>query len=77
MPSTSKEPKPTVAYRADKPHQAQVGMSGLCYPVNHPRTENVTGDGETPVVTSTVVAVNVLTGEFWTRNTHYVPHDNW
>jgi hypothetical protein len=44
----------------------------MCYPLAHP-SPHVTGDGNTPVETSTVTAVNVITGEFWTRNTHYVP----
>ena len=69
----SNEPRPMVYFRADKPHRIQVGCAAFCYPLNHPDTDRVTGDGETPVHTSPVVAVNHLSGEFWTSNTHYVP----
>jgi hypothetical protein len=69
----SNEPRPMVYYRADKLHQIQIGQSALCYPVGHPDTAHVTGDGETPARTSPVVAMNHCTGEFWTSNTHYKP----
>ena len=72
LSSSNSDPKRIVKYRADKPWRAQVGMSGFCYPLDHP-SEDVTGDGNTPAMTSMVTAVNVITGEFWTRNTHYVP----
>jgi hypothetical protein len=72
MPS-SNEPRPLVFYRADRPHRFQVGYPALCYPIRHPHHERVTGDGETPARTSPVQAVNHLTGEFWTANTHYAP----
>ena len=63
----------TVFYRADRPHRFQIGRSAQCYPINHPDVSRVTGDGETPVNTSPVVALNHITGEFWTANTHYAP----
>jgi hypothetical protein len=72
MPSTSDE-RPTVFYRADKPHMFQVGKAAYVFPINHPQVTRVTGNGETPARTSPVQAVNILTGEFWTRNTHYAP----
>ena len=65
--------RPTVFYRADKPHSYQIGHPARCYPINHPDTSHVTGDGETPVDTSPVQALNHATGEFWTINTHYAP----
>lgn len=67
------ERRPMVRYRADKTHRYQIGQPAYCYPLDHPDRERVTGDGETPVFTSPVVAVNHVTGEFWTNNTHYVP----
>jgi hypothetical protein len=63
--------KPTVPYRADRVHCIQLGHSAICCPINHPG-EAVTGDGETPVLTSSVMRVED-NGEFWTENTHYVP----
>lgn len=65
--------KPLVFYRADKPHLIEIGKPAFVYPLNHPDTVNVTGDGETPVCTSPVRLVNILSGEFWTDNTHYAP----
>ena len=72
MPFSNK-PRPKVFYRADKTHRYQIGCPAFCYPVDHPDTVHVTGDGETPVLTSPVLAVNHASGEFWTANTHYVP----
>lgn len=72
LPSTS-ERRPTVFYRADKPHHYQIGHSAFCYPLNHPDLGRVTGNGEVPARTSPVQAVNHASGEFWTRNTHYAP----
>lgn len=66
------QPKPVVFYRADKPHSIQVGQPAIVYPYAHP-SPFVTGDGETPVATSPVGAFDVLSGEFWTVNTHYKP----
>lgn len=63
--------KPVVFYRADRPFRAQVGLSGFCYPLAHP-SEQVTGDGTVPVITSPVVWVGEK-GEFATANTHYKP----
>jgi hypothetical protein len=64
--------KPTVYYRADRLHIIAVGYSAMVYPMAHP-SELVTGDGETPARTSSVVRHDLDTGEFWTENTHYVP----
>jgi hypothetical protein len=63
--------KPTVRYRADRTNYVVVGQGALVYPLNHP-SERVTGDGNTPVITSIVERVD-NNGEFWTHNTHYVP----
>lgn len=63
--------KPTVQYRADRLHLIQLGHSALVFPLGHP-SDSVTGDGDTPARTSTVVRVED-NGEFWTENTHYVP----
>lgn len=68
-------PKPIVLYRTDRLHCVQVGSSAIIVPMEHPSLD-VTGDGETPARTSTVTAVDALTGEFWTENTHYMPWDN-
>ncbi len=70
---SSNKVRPTVFYRADRPHSFQIGQSAYCYPINHPEISRVTGDGETPARTSPVVALNHVTGEFWTTNTHYAP----
>lgn len=70
---SSNDQRPLVFYRADRPHQIQIGHPALCYPINHPQYTHVTGDGETPARTSPVQALNHVTGEFWTRNTHYAP----
>lgn len=73
MPSSNSDSKRIVRYREDRLHYIRVGQPALCCPVLDQPTDDVTGDGETPVSTSIVTAVNVLTGEFWTRNSHYVP----
>lgn len=65
-------PKPVVYYRADKAHIIRVGQPAIIYPYAHP-SDRVTGDGETPAQTSPVGALDALTGEFWTLNTHYKP----
>lgn len=65
-------PRPVVRYRTDKPHIISVGRSALVYPMAHP-SPDVTGDGETPVLTSPVCAYNDETGEFSTLNTDYKP----
>lgn len=70
VPSSS---RPVVFYREDMPHLIELGKPAFIYPLNHPDTENVTGDGHTPASTSPVKMVNLLTGEFWTHNTHYAP----
>ena len=54
---------PTHYYRPDKIYQHQVGMAGECVLV---------GDTE-PTRTKMVLAVNYLTGEFWTKDGHYKP----
>lgn len=71
--SSSSKKLPTVFYRQDKPHQFQIGSGAVCYPLNHPDTSRVTGNGEVAARTSPVVAINRVTGEFWTQNTHYAP----
>lgn len=65
--------KPLVFYRADRPYLIQIGKPAFVYPINHPDTVNVTSDGATPVATSPVVMMNLLSGEFWTHNSHYAP----
>jgi hypothetical protein len=67
--------KPPVLYRTDRLHLVQVGSSAIVVPMAHP-SPCVTGDGETPVRTSTVTRVDSETGEFWTENTHYMPWSN-
>ena len=64
--------RPKVGYRADRTHMIQIGRGAVIYPMTHP-SDLVTGDGETPAITSPVQSVDALTGEFWTANTHYVP----
>jgi len=64
--------KPTVQYRADRLHIIALGYSAVVFPLEHP-SHHVTGDGETPVRTSSVMRHDIDTGEFWTENTHYVP----
>lgn len=67
-------PKPVVFYRADRPFRATLGYGGFCYPLAHP-SAYVTGDGETPAITSPVtwVGAGQSEGEFCTANTHYKP----
>jgi hypothetical protein len=63
--------KPTVKYHDSKPHRIRVGLPAYIYPLEHP-SERVTGDGKTLAVTSPVILLNRMSGEFWTHNTHYV-----
>ena len=66
------EEKPTVYYNADFPSTIRAGRAALIVPLAHP-SPYVTGDGKTVARTSEVIAHNTKTGEFWTKNTHYVP----
>lgn len=73
MRSSGEHKRPKVFYRTDKPHSYEIGKPAYIYPVGHPDMARVTGDGETPALTSPVQAINHLTGEFLTMNTHYIP----
>jgi hypothetical protein len=74
MSSSSSYKKQRVLYRTDRPHEIRIGFPAICFPIDHPDKTFVTGDGETPVTTSIVQAINLASGEFWTQNTHYVPY---
>jgi hypothetical protein len=65
--------KPVVFYDDDRPSYIRVGYRALVVPFDHPDADRVTGDGITPVTTSTVLAYDEGTGEFVTENTVYVP----
>jgi hypothetical protein len=61
----------TVRYRSDMHYYIMLGLGAVVFPLSHPSPE-VTGDGNTPVITSPVTRIGA-DGEFWTQNTHYVP----
>jgi hypothetical protein len=67
--------KPIVLYRDDLPHRIQIGLPAIVVVVDDPRIPpGHPHDAHPTAYTSPVGAVDVLSGEFWTRNTHYKPH---
>jgi len=60
-----------VHYKPDPDQIIRVGRGTIVYPIDHPDTDNVSNTK--PVITSRVLSVNLLTGEFTTENSRYIP----